>query len=276
MVNVREPLDPKISLWHFLAYVLRCERERHGLSLTQCGQIIGAARSTVSNIEAARLKIDVRQAQKLDERYGLPRLCETLLWFAQMGHDPMWFQQYTQYESRADVIRVYQGQVIPVPLQTEDYARAFVELGDSADVEAAIAARMARQKALLTPSKGPMLIVLLDENALHRPVGGPQVMAAQLQRLLELGRRSRVIIRVIPRSVGAYDGLDGSFQIMSLESRDIAYIGALRGGRLVEVPSEVRELGMDFERIGAIALSREESRALIAKVMEEYLDPQMA
>lgn len=276
MVNVREPLDPKISLWHFLAYVLRWERERHGLSLTQCGQIIGAARSTVSNIEAGRLKIDERQARKLDERYDLPRLCEVILWFARMGHDPLWFQQYTQYESRADVIRVYQGQVIPVPLQTEDYARVFIELGDAEDVEAAIAARMARQKTLLHPSKGPMLLVLLDENALRRPIGGPKVMAAQLQRLLDLGTRPKVIIRVIPRRAGGYVGLNGPFQIMSLESRDIAYIGAFHGGRLAEVPSEVRELSMDFERIGAVALCQEESRALIAKLLEEYVDPKMA
>ncbi|MFF5265264.1 hypothetical protein ACFY4C_40815 [Actinomadura viridis] len=64
---------------------------------------------------AARLKIDERQAKKLDQRYDLPRLCEVLLWYAKMGHDPHWFQQYTQYESQADVIRIYQGQVIPVP-----------------------------------------------------------------------------------------------------------------------------------------------------------------
>ncbi|MFF5265265.1 DUF5753 domain-containing protein [Actinomadura viridis] len=144
------------------------------------------------------------------------------------------------------------------------------------DVEAALVARMVRQKALLSPTHGPMLIVLLDENALHRPIGGPKVMAEQLQRLLDLGRSSKVIIRVIPRTAGAYVGLNGPFQIMTLNSRDIAYIGAFHGGRLVEIPSEVRELSMDFERIGAKALSEEDSRVLIAQVLEGYGGPQLA
>ncbi|TDD80730.1 hypothetical protein E1293_20005 [Actinomadura darangshiensis] len=270
MANSREPLDPKISLWHFLAYALRFERDKHDHSLAQCGQIISAARSTVSNMEAGRLKLHDDQARALDKKYNTPRLFEMLIWFARTSHNPDWFRQYTEYELQATMIRIYQGQVIPVPLQTEDYARAFGEAGGAADVEAVVAARMARQKALLGGSGAPLLLVLLDEGVLYRPVGGAEVMKAQLQRLLELSGRPNVIIRVIPRSAGAYIGLDGPFQIMSLESRDIAYIGAFRGGRLVEVPSEVRQLSMDFERIGAKALHEDASRSVIRKVMEEY------
>lgn len=270
MANTRDPLDPKISMWHFLAYALRFEREKHGHSLTQCGQIINAARSTVSNMEAGRLKLHDDQARALDKKYNTPRLFEMLIWFARTAHEPNWFRQYTQYESQATVIRIYQGQVIPVPFQTESYARAFVEAGGAVDIEAAVSARMARQKTLLGGPSSPLLLVLLDEGVLYRPVGGADVMKAQLERLLEFGERPDVITRVIPTSAGAYIGLDGPFQIMSLETRDIAYIGAFRGGRLVEVPSEVRQLSMDFERIGAKALHEDASRALIRKVMEEY------
>ncbi len=38
MPIVREPLDPKISMWYFLAFYLRFWREKMGLSLTQCGR----------------------------------------------------------------------------------------------------------------------------------------------------------------------------------------------------------------------------------------------
>ncbi|MES9539938.1 Scr1 family TA system antitoxin-like transcriptional regulator [Actinomadura sp. NPDC000600] len=106
MANHRDPLDPKISLWHFLAYALRFEREKHDHSLARCGQ------------------------------------------------------------------------VIPVPFQTEDYARAFVQAGGASDVETVVAARMARQKALLSGTAGPLLLVLLDEGVLYRPVGGAEVMRA--------------------------------------------------------------------------------------------------
>lgn len=69
MVNIREPLDPKISLCHFLAYYLPFQREKQGLSLAQWRKIIGAARSTVSNIEAGRLKMHDDQAKILDETW---------------------------------------------------------------------------------------------------------------------------------------------------------------------------------------------------------------
>jgi transcriptional regulator with XRE-family HTH domain len=267
-INTREPLDPKISLWHFLAYRLRWERENRGLSLTQWGKIIGAARSTVSNIEAGRRKIDEGQAKTLDKKWNTGGLFELLLWYARTAHDPNWFRQYTQYEAEATVIRIYQGQVIPVPLQTEDYARAFLKAGGVQDIDRAIAARLARQEAILGRPHPPLLLVLLDEGVLDRPIGGPKTMKEQLQRLLDLAELPQVIVRVIPKSAGAHVGLDGSVQIMSLESRNIAYVGALRGGRLVEAPSEVRELGLDYERIGAKALSEDGSRTLIEKLME--------
>ncbi|MEU8124730.1 helix-turn-helix transcriptional regulator, partial [Spirillospora sp. NPDC049024] len=90
MVIVRDPLDPKVSMWHFLAYYLRFTREREGLSLTQWGKIIGMARSSVSNIEAGRAKLQVDYARRLDVKFETGGLFELLLWYARMAHDPNW------------------------------------------------------------------------------------------------------------------------------------------------------------------------------------------
>ncbi|WP_396455055.1 helix-turn-helix domain-containing protein [Actinomadura sp.] len=116
MPKVRDPLDPKISQWHLLSYYLRFFREKEGLSLTQWGKIIGAARSTVSNMEAGRHRIHEDHAKLIDRHFGTGRLFELLLWFARTAHNPDWFRQYTQYEKQADQIRLYHGQVIPLPL----------------------------------------------------------------------------------------------------------------------------------------------------------------
>src|SRR5690606_8231948 len=90
MPLVRDPIEPKISLWHLLAFYLRFLREKEGLSLTQCGKIIGVARSTVSNIEAVRQRPQEDQLAKLDHTYSTggrfrghskPRTtCEPLRW----------------------------------------------------------------------------------------------------------------------------------------------------------------------------------------------------
>jgi hypothetical protein len=270
-INVREPLDPKISLWHFLAWQLRCEREKQGLSLAQWGKVIGAARSTVSNIEAGRLKIDEKQAVAIDRHAGTGRLYEILLWYAHTAHNPDWFRQYSQYESTADVIKIYHGQAIPGPLQTDDYTRALLQAGEVRDVDAALAKRIARKRAILDREDPPFIWALMDESVLAFPVGSREVMKDQLEHLLEMADLPNVIVRVIPTSSGAHLGIDGPFRIISLGSRDVAYSGAQSGGRLIEGTSEVKALAVRFDRIGAKAASEDGSRALIKQYLERYL-----
>lgn len=269
-MSAADEIDPTSSLYAWLAYDLRFYREKHGMTGSQVGKIIGCVRSHVSNLEAGRARPDKAQARALDKAWNTGGHFERLLWFARSSHDPDWFRQSAEYEAQARVNRIYQGQVIPVPLQTEGYARAVLSMARVKDVERALAGRMERQEGILGRQEPALLVALLDQDALDRPVGGARVMREQLQRLLDLGGRPDVIIRVIARSTGAHYGLNGPFQIMSLENRDVAYIGAFRGGRLVQDPAEARELAVDFELIGAKALSEDASRDLIGNLMEGF------
>ncbi|MBO2458005.1 helix-turn-helix domain-containing protein [Actinomadura violacea] len=270
MPEVRAPLNPKIDLWHFLAFYLRFLREREGLSLTQCGKIIGVARSTVSNIEAGRQRPQEDQLVKLDERYGTGTLLQVMLWYARNAHDPDWGRQLIRYEERADAIRLYHGKSIPRPFQTEEYMRALAVAGNPEDTDNAVARRLARQRALLEREKPPFLCIILDEGVLGSCVGGREVMMAQLTHLREMMGLPHVIIRFLQPSAGAHEGFDGPFQIISLEGRDVAYSGAQYGGRLIEDPGEVRGLWATFDRIGAKALPEDASRALVEQYLEQY------
>ncbi|MFI0352805.1 helix-turn-helix transcriptional regulator [Actinomadura sp. 9N407] len=270
MTLVRDPLDPKISMWHFLAYYLRFVREKEGLSLAQWGKIIGMARSSVSNIEAGRAKLQVDYARRLDVKFETGGLFELLLWYARMAHDPNWFRQYSQQERQAAEIRVYHGQIVPLLLQTDDYARAFGRISTARDREAVLAGRLARKRELLERDEPPYIWALLDEGVLARQVGGREVMKAQLQHLLELSERWYVILRIVPFSAGEHLGAEGFFQLIGLEDRDVAYAGAQGGGRLIEMADEVKALADTFERIGAKAESQDTSREMIKMYLERY------
>ncbi|GAB3972614.1 helix-turn-helix transcriptional regulator [Actinoallomurus acanthiterrae] len=270
MPIVRAPLDPKLFLWHFLAYELRYERERHGLSLTQMGKVINAARSTVSNIEAGRRKIDDDQAKAIDGTWGTGRLFELLLWYAQTSHGPDWGRTFARYEATAEMLRLYHGQAIPGPLQTDDYIRALLRESDVKDIESAVAERIARKQAIFERDDPPFIWALMDEGVLDTPVGGPGVMKEQLRHLRDLADEPKIILRVIPKSSGAHLGLDGPFQVIGLATRDVAYSGAQNGGRLIEGTSEVKELAVRFEHIGAKAASQDDSRILIEQYLERY------
>ncbi|MGW3770586.1 helix-turn-helix domain-containing protein [Actinomadura verrucosospora] len=269
MPIVREPLDPKISMWYFLAFYLRFWREKMGLSLTQCGEIMGVTRGSVSNFEAGRRRPHDDHMRALDRHFGTGMLFQLLLWFARMAHDPNWGRQLVKYEQEAHLIKTYHGQVIPLALQTDEYTWAYVQVGNRKDFDSEMAERVARKKSFFSRGSAVEMWATIDESVLAREVGGPEVMRAQLEHLLAMAELPQVSIRIIPFGSGAHVGVDGSLQVLSLESRDIAYSGAQNGGRLIETPGEVRELSVMFDRIGAKAASEAASREIIYRYMEQ-------
>jgi len=275
-VAAADEIDPTSSLQAWLAYDLRAYRKRHGMTGTQVGKIIGYVRSHVSNLEAGRVQLDMKQAERLDEAWDTGGHFQRLVTFARKGHDPNWFLQHGQYEAAASVIRIYQGQIIPPPLQTEDYMRALLAESDAEDLEQAVRSRMARQDALLSRSSPPYVWVLMDEDAITSEIGGRRVMLAQLSHLLELGKLPQVSVRLLPKSAGAHLGLDGPFRLITVKNRLVAYVGARRGGRLIEDAAEVQELAVDYERIGFKALSEDASRARIAEFLEVASEDRLA
>ncbi|MGI5207547.1 helix-turn-helix domain-containing protein [Spirillospora sp. CA-108201] len=270
MPIVRDPLNPKLSMWYFLAFYLRFLREKTGLSLTQCGEIMGVQRGTVSNFEAGRRRPQEDHMRALDKYYETGWLFQLLLWFARMAHDPNWGRQLVKYEQETTLIKAYHGQVIPLALQTDEYTWAYVQAGTPKDFEAEMAERVARKKSFFSRGTEVEMWATIDESVLAREVGGPEVQKAQLEHLLAMADLPQVSLRIVPFKSGAHLGVDGSLQILSLGSRDIAYSGAQNGGRLIETPGEVRELSVKFDRIGAKAASLEDSREIIKRYLESY------
>jgi hypothetical protein len=270
MPKIRPPLDPTISLWHLLAYYLRFLREKEGLSLTQWGSLIGVTRSTVCNQEAMRQRIHESQARIIDAHFRTGRLIELLLWFARRVHNPHWFRQFTQYEQKASSIKVHHVGMIPLPLQTDDYTWAYVQTSTVKDLNAEQTARLHRKRGILDRDNPAFLWVVIGEAALAQQVGGPEVMRAQIEHLLAMSELPNVSLRVLPFKAGASPGVDGYFQVISLDDHDIAYAGAQKGGRLIEDPGEIGELAFKFDRVGAKAASEDDSRALIKRWLEEY------
>ncbi|MEU8343171.1 DUF5753 domain-containing protein [Spirillospora sp. NPDC048832] len=187
---------------------------------------------------------------------------------AERAHDPGWWNQYTPIEARASRICYWALAIIPGLLQTPDYARALLEDGQIIeDVEATVAARMARQE-VLNRDRPPELRALINESALDQPVGGPEVMRDQLAHLIALSHRRNIILRAVPRNVGAHIGLDGSFVILNAAKDSAAYADANTGGRLIHDPTGLDDLHRRFDLIGSEAMSASGSRSYIAQIME--------
>ncbi|MFB4306592.1 Scr1 family TA system antitoxin-like transcriptional regulator [Actinomadura sp. GTD37] len=260
-------INPDESLWSWLAFDLRFYREARGLTQAEVGKIIGVTKQQVHNLESGIRKPSKTQTRTLDAAWGTGGHFSRLRKYAEEGHDLNWFRAFVLYEARARSIRTYTSSVIHGLLQTPEYARALLVAGYVDDVDAAFAARMSRQEVLARPQP-PDVWALINESALDQPVGGPEVMRRQLAHLLEASRLPNVVLRAVPRRVGAHMGLDGSFTVISTKGENVAYLEALGGGRLAQESADVAKFAVRFDRIGADAMSRTDSRALIERIME--------
>ncbi|MFI0443824.1 helix-turn-helix domain-containing protein [Actinomadura sp. 6N118] len=268
-MSVRESIDPKSSLWAWLAFDLWFYRSQRGLSLAQTALIVKVARGTVSNWEAGRLRPSDEHMRRLDKAWDTGGHFERLLWYARTGHDPDWFRQYLQYEAGASIIKVHSGKTVPALLQTEEYMRVLLTRTGQQDVEQEVQARLKRQE-ILARQQPPYLWILLDQEVLECQVGDSEVMRAQLQRLLDSAESLRTSVRVIPRSSGWHPGHDGAFQVLKVGSREIAYAGAQIGGRLIEAGDEATILAIRFDEVGALALPRGPSLETIERAMGAF------
>jgi hypothetical protein len=158
---------------------------------------------------------------------------------------PRWFRTFVDLESAATLIRTYEGQFIPGLLQTDDYMRAVVQgahLDESPEeLGRRVRLRMARQ-ILLTREHPPRLWAVVDEAALRRPVGGPEVMRGQLERLIDAAKLPNVTLQVLPFDVGAHSSMQGSFSILRFADRelpDVVYLEHLTNAVYLDKRDEV-------------------------------------
>lgn len=269
MAHIKD-LDPSASPLDYYGAELRRFREAAGLSQKDLGAIIYCTGSLIGQIETAK-KLPTREfTQRADAALGTDGALMRLLRLVLRSQLPSWFQPYAEMEARASHIYSFQAQVVPGLLQTEEYARAVLGVLHKERLDERVAARMERQRVLQQKEEPTLLWVILEEGVLYRPIGGRQVMADQLARLLNYHSRDWVQIQVLPFSAGTHAGLLGSFNVLRFaKDPDIAYDENYGAGCMTANSQEVRERSLRYDHLQAAALSIEDSADLIAQVMEE-------
>ncbi|MYX43448.1 helix-turn-helix domain-containing protein [Streptomyces sp. SID89] len=275
MANIKQ-LDPFASPLDYYGAELRRLREGAGLRLADLGEIVFCTASLIGQIETA-LKVPTRDfSARVDAALNTDGMFSRLVGLVLRSQLPTWFQPYAEMESKATYISTYQAQLVYGLLQTPEYARAVLETGDSNRVEELLAARLERQR-ILDAAQPPLTLIVLDEAALHRPLGGTKVMRAQLSHLLACAERPWVQIQILPNSVGAHASLAGSFNMLRFDNDpDIVYTEDLISGHMTANPETVREGARRYASLQAAALSQEDSAKLIKRVMEERYGPRSA
>jgi hypothetical protein len=184
------------------------------------------------------------------------------------------FELFVGLEATATTIEVFDPMLITGLLQTEAYARELITYHASitldVDPEAGVALRLNRKSALTRDTTPAELWCILEEQALHRPVGTPKVMADQLDHLLEMTKRPNINLQVIPHEVGVHPSLKGAFFLLRFDDDwRVAYEETRQFAYYYDKPNIVEDYGQVMNHLRHLALNPKRSRALIAKVRKE-------
>ena len=254
---------PSPALKAFGAEVRRL-REDVGITRTELAHRVAVTPSYISQVESGNTRCRKDFAQRLDDALETgDQLTAAWARHLRAASYPKFFADYSEAESSADLLRAYEATFIYGLFQTESYIRALLLTDD------AVEARMRRQEAVLQVRTPPTIGVVLSESVLRRCVGSPDVMREQLEYLLEASHRDSVSLQVAP--TGYYRGVSGSFNIATQSTGDeLLYMETATGGITSSESEEILFVVSSFTMLQAKALSVDDSRTHIRKVMDEW------
>lgn len=183
------------------------------------------------------------------------------------------FEDYLHLEGMASKHESYLH-MVPGLLQTREYATSVVERSQvwasQREVNRFVDLRIARQAAWAR--ENPLSVwCILDEAALRRVVGGPEVMRGQFQRLLDVTEEhAHIVIQILPFSVGAHPGLDGPFQLLHFPGGSpVAMVETKTTSVYLEEDGIVDRYRTALDTLREEALDVQASRRLIRELIKD-------
>lgn len=265
--------DPYSSPLAFFGAELKRLREHAGMTQADVAEQTNYALSTVSSYETGTRIPSPDFAKRADRLFGTVGQpeddegdLERLQHLVERVSVRPWFRDRVEVERKAAEIREYESYQVPGLLQTEDYARAIMSVGrpklPSDEIERAVALRMTRQEILELPDglpadqeQTPRYWAIIDESALHRVVGGPEIMQAQRDHLVEMAQRPNITIQIIPNKTGPTSAYGRAFTILvSQNNSSVVYLEDPNSAHYVRDRDDVNRYVLIFDHLRASAL----------------------
>ncbi|WP_053802838.1 helix-turn-helix domain-containing protein [Streptomyces rimosus] len=268
----RKELDPDRSPAARFGVRLRTLRDEHGWTQEELADRLGYSGTHISAIENGRRPPTPRFATRADKVLGTGDRLERQGRSVRQPALLDGFPEYVGHEGRAAEIRLYEVGVIPGLLQTPEYATVLAEghmkrgaiTAEQAEERVTLLAK--RQAALLrTPP--PHIFAVLDESCIRPSIGGPGVMDAQWDRLVDFAELPNTVFQVAPFSMGERRPFDLPLYILTQPDRKLmSYAESAQRGYLERDMNSVLPLLAAYHQLQAEALSQASSLALIEQL----------
>jgi len=267
---------------------LRRLREERGIAREEAGYAIRASDSKISRLERGRMGFKARDVADLLTLYGVheesqrrelldlaERANSPAWWSAFLDIVPSWFEVYIGLEDGASTIRAYEPQFVPGLVQTEEYARALITLGQAdvtaQEIDRRVALRMTRQAILHRPGS-PSYWVVVDEAALRRPLGGRQVIRRQIEELIRTAAQPNITLQILPfHRVGHVTG--GSFSILRFSEPDlpdIVYLEQFISAVYLDKQQDVESYTATMDQLCTAAEPPDRTPEILRSILAEH------
>ncbi|MDQ0942623.1 helix-turn-helix transcriptional regulator [Streptomyces sp. V1I1] len=180
-------------------------------------------------------------------------------------------QEVRALEAQMSVLRLFQPALVPGLLQTPEYIRAVLQRHNLSEdsLTRTISGRLERQAVLYDSTKS--LRFVITEPVLRWRIVSPQMMAAQLDRIVSASRLSHVDIRVVPLGVQQYDVANHSFAI---RDNRMVTVETVHAEVLVTDSRDVDLYVQKFDGFEQVALSGDGMRSMVEAIRDGFLREQ--
>ncbi|MDR6981246.1 transcriptional regulator with XRE-family HTH domain [Streptomyces sp. 3330] len=247
----------------------------------------------ISHLENGNRAISPRDVRDLCVIYEVTdqQVIDSLMEMARESGQRGWWHAYGDLsdsvyiglETDAASLHAHAPLRVPDLLQTPAYAEAVIRESvprlTARQADAHLKVRLRRQHRIYEPVEPLHVSVILDESALRRVVGGPDVMREQLEHLSALAAEPNVTVQVLPYTAGAHPGLSGQFSILRFADgpdAGVVYLERFTSDLYLEKPSDVEQYGVMYDRLQARALSPDSSRDFITEAARTYIGTAIA
>jgi transcriptional regulator with XRE-family HTH domain len=203
---------------------LRRLREKADFTLVQAVDGLDLSTTKLYRVENGLTALkSVAELRVLLDRYGVTDE-DDIDFLAEIHRDSLnrgWWSQYRSVmpsgmamyiglESGARAIRAWQPDVIFSLLQTERYVREMLQTAKPVEehtteiIERNIQLRMERKEHLTRKGSRLELWAILDEAALRRVIGSPDVIREQYEEIIRLTKLDNVTVQVLPLTSATY------------------------------------------------------------------------
>lgn len=266
---------------------LRLRKLRTGLGMTVddvAGKLL-CSTAKISRMETGARRPMPRDVRDLCSLYNVDEATAAdLMKLTREAREQGWWTQYEDLklspyiglEHDASSITAYSMYYMHALVQTAEYARMIIKSIapkiDPAVQQQRVEARLRRQD-LLEQSNPPAYRLLLDEAALHRPVGGPALMSAQIQKIVELSAAGKVRVQIVPFDAGAYSVADIAFTMLEFSEPvlpPVVFVEGLVNSQYYERGADIARYRECIENVRDCALSVRESEQRLLELREAY------